>query len=53
MAAFERVTAQIPSWAGKIVIDPTNPILPGFVLPNLSGMLSSEVVAGYVPGPVW
>lgn len=47
---LKEVTAQIPSWEGKIVIDPTNAILPGFVLADLNGKLSSEVLAGYVQG---
>jgi predicted dinucleotide-binding enzyme len=45
------VTASIASWAGRVVIDPTNPILlPGFRLAELGGRPSSEVVASLVPG---
>lgn len=41
----------VSSWKGKIVIDPTNPIItPGFQLADLKGKASSEVVAGLVPG---
>jgi predicted dinucleotide-binding enzyme len=45
------VTASVPSWEGRLVIDPTNPILlPGFRVAELGGRPSSEVVAGLVPG---
>lgn len=41
----------VADWKGKIVIDPTNPIItPGFQLADLKGKASSEVVAGLVPG---
>ncbi|SHN22534.1 NADPH-dependent F420 reductase [Chitinophaga sp. CF418] len=37
--------------SGKIVFDPVNPIItPGFILPDLGGKTSSEVVAAKVPG---
>ena len=37
--------------SGKIVLDPMNPIInPGFILPDLRGKTSSEVVAAKVPG---
>lgn len=38
------------SLEGKIVIDPTNPILPGFVLADLGGKTSSEVVSEWAKG---
>jgi predicted dinucleotide-binding enzyme len=45
------VTASVASWQGRLVIDPTNPILlPGFRLAELGGRPSSEVVANLVPG---
>lgn len=42
--------ANLPAWNGRIVIDATNPILPGFVIAELDGRTSSEVVSGLVPG---
>lgn len=42
--------AGLPAWNGRIVIDSTNPILPGFVIAELSGRTSSEHVADLVPG---
>ena len=43
--------AGIPDWEGRIVIDATNPIVtPDFGIADLGGRLSSEVVAGLVPG---
>lgn len=47
---IQNVAATIPSWEGKIVIDPTNPILPGFVIADLGGKPSSEVVSSWLPG---
>ncbi|MDJ1505820.1 NADPH-dependent F420 reductase [Xanthocytophaga agilis] len=44
------VALSIPSLQGRIVIDPTNPILPGFKLANLGVKTSSEVVAELFPG---
>lgn len=45
------VAASVLSWEGRLVIDPTNPILlPGFRLAELGGRPSSEVVASLVPG---
>ena len=35
---------------GKIVIDPTNPILPGFALADLHGKTSSEIVSQWAKG---
>lgn len=37
-------------WAGRVVIDATNPFNPGFQIADLGGRTSSEVVAGLVPG---
>jgi predicted dinucleotide-binding enzyme len=37
-------------WNGQIIIDPTNPILPGFKLADLNGKTSSEVVASWAKG---
>jgi predicted dinucleotide-binding enzyme len=43
--------ADLPDWAGRIVIDANNPIeAPLFKPVDLSGRVSSEVVAGLVPG---
>lgn len=41
--------AGLPAWNGRIVIDSTNPILPGFVIADLGGRSSSERVAELVP----
>lgn len=38
------------SFEGKIVIDPANPVLPGFVLAELGGKTSSEVVSEWAKG---
>ncbi len=41
----------LPDWAGRIVIDANNPIeAPLFKPAELNGRLSSEIVAGLVPG---
>lgn len=37
-------------WNGQIIIDPTNPVLPGFILAELNGLTSSEVVASWAKG---
>ncbi|NII26233.1 NAD(P)-binding domain-containing protein [Pseudoflavitalea sp. X16] len=37
-------------WKGQIIIDPANPILPGFKLADLYGKTSSEVVATWANG---
>lgn len=43
--------AGLPDWAGRIVIDANNPIeAPLFKPAELYGRLSSEIVAGLVPG---
>ncbi len=46
---IEQATQNI-NWEGKIVIDPTNPILPGFKLADLGNKTSSEVVQEWVSG---
>ena len=48
---LDAATQNLPDLHGKIVLDPTNPvIMPGFILPDLGGKTSSEIVAGKVPG---
>ncbi|TWI91446.1 hypothetical protein LX66_0815 [Chitinophaga japonensis] len=48
---LDAATAGLPDLSGKIVLDPTNPvIMPGFILPDLGGKTSSEIVAEKVPG---
>jgi len=42
--------ASLPSLAGRIVIDATNPILPGFKTADLHGKFSSQIVAEQLPG---
>jgi predicted dinucleotide-binding enzyme len=42
--------ASLPSMAGRIVIDATNPILPGFKTAELHGKFSSQLVAEQLPG---
>ena len=43
--------AGLPDWKGRVVIDTNNPIEPPDFKPaNLGGRLSSEVLAGLVPG---
>ncbi|GAB3168234.1 NADPH-dependent F420 reductase [Telluribacter humicola] len=44
------VAGTLPSLAGRVVIDPTNAILPGFKPADLGGKTSSEVVAELLPG---
>jgi hypothetical protein len=44
------VARSMPSLEGRIVIDATNPILPGFKAADLQGKTSSEVVATLLPG---
>ncbi|WP_026464365.1 NADPH-dependent F420 reductase [Adhaeribacter aquaticus] len=46
----EEALAGISNWENKIVIDATNAILPGFVPADLSGKVSSEIIASLVPG---
>jgi len=47
---LDEALASLPSLAGRIVIDATNPILPGFKIAELHGKFSSEVVAEKLPG---
>jgi predicted dinucleotide-binding enzyme len=48
---IKEVAGKADSWKGKIVIDPSNPIImPGFQTADLNGELSSEVVAALLPG---
>lgn len=43
--------ADLPPWAGRIVIDATNPVIqPGFRVAELDGRGSSQVVADLLPG---
>ncbi len=37
-------------WNGQVIIDTTNPILPGFTLAELNGKTSSELVASWANG---
>lgn len=42
--------ANLSDLTGKIVLDPMNPvIMPGFIVPDLEGKGSSEIVAGLFP----
>ncbi|RNI28707.1 NADPH-dependent F420 reductase [Rufibacter latericius] len=47
---IEKAVSTVPTWEGKLVIDATNPVLPGFVPAPLNGQPSSQVVANLVPG---
>ncbi|PZR08654.1 MAG: NADP oxidoreductase [Archangium gephyra] len=47
--AVEAATAGL-TWHGNVVVDTTNPVLPGFLPARLGGRASSEVVAAMVPG---
>lgn len=48
---MQEVTASIPSWQGRIVIDASNPVLPpDFRAAELNGRASSEFVAEWAPG---
>jgi 8-hydroxy-5-deazaflavin:NADPH oxidoreductase len=48
---MQEVTASIPSWQGRIVIDASNPVLPpDFRAAELNGRASSEYVADWTPG---
>ncbi|MFI5444156.1 NADPH-dependent F420 reductase [Polaromonas sp. UC242_47] len=42
--------AGLPAWNGRILIDATNAVGPGFSAFNLNGKSSSEVVASHAPG---
>lgn len=43
------MAGKVPSWKDIIVIDATNAILPGFVIVDLGGQPSSEIVAAWFP----
>lgn len=48
---LEAATAGLPDLSGKIVLDALNPvIIPEFIIPDLGGKTSSELVAAKVPG---
>jgi len=49
-AQLSSALAGLPAWDNRIVIDTTNPILPGFRVADLGERVSSEVFAGFVPG---
>jgi predicted dinucleotide-binding enzyme len=40
----------LPSWNGRILVDATNPVQPGFRLADLGGRASTEVVQSLAPG---
>jgi predicted dinucleotide-binding enzyme len=42
--------AGLPAWNGRILIDATNAVGPGFTKLDLGGKFSSEVVASHAPG---
>lgn len=42
--------AGLPAWNGRILIDATNAVGPGFTTLDLGGKYSSEVVASHAPG---
>jgi len=46
----QEVVSGISTWEGKIIIDPSNAIAPGFVPADLGGKQSSEMLASWVPG---
>ena len=51
--AIESALAATPSWAGRILVDATNPFIeiePKLVLADLGGVGASEIVAGLAPG---
>ena len=46
-----KALADLPAWGGRILIDATNPVVqPDFLLADLNGSTSSEVVASLAPG---
>ncbi|WP_205500370.1 NADPH-dependent F420 reductase [Rufibacter psychrotolerans] len=47
---LEAAVAPVKSWEGKLVIDATNPVLPGLLPAPLDGKPSSQVVAELLPG---
>lgn len=48
---LQAVLTSLP-WNGQVIIDSTNPILPGFKPAGLNGQTSSEVVASWAKGAV-
>lgn len=47
---LEASLQDLPDMTGKIILDTNNPIInPGFILPDLGGKTSSEVVASLLP----
>jgi predicted dinucleotide-binding enzyme len=42
--------AGLPAWQGRILIDATNAVGPGFTTLDLGGKFSSEIVASHAPG---
>jgi predicted dinucleotide-binding enzyme len=52
-SAIKTALAAAPSWAGRILVDATNPFIefePKLVLADLDGVGASEIVAGLAPG---
>jgi len=47
---LQEALSALPSLSNRIVIDATNPILPGFKVAELGGKTSSQVVAELLPG---
>lgn len=47
---LQEALSGLPKWNDRIVVDATNPILPGFVMADLAGRTSSEIVSDLVPG---
>lgn len=47
---LESAIAGLPSFDGRIVIDPMNALTPAFKPVDLQGKTSSEIVAGWLPG---
>ncbi|AIQ11940.1 NADPH-dependent F420 reductase [Paenibacillus durus] len=48
---LKEAVADLPEWNGRIVIDAMNPIItPEFIVADLGGKTSSEVVSELVPG---
>jgi predicted dinucleotide-binding enzyme len=46
---LQEVLSGLPQWNNRIVVDATNPILPGFVVAELDGKTSSEIVSDWLP----
>jgi predicted dinucleotide-binding enzyme len=47
---LQEALSGIADWNNRIVVDATNPILPGFVMADLGDKTSSEIVSDWVPG---